>query len=80
MKNTPLPHDCGRVLDIKWISATRVNYHCSICNELIAWSDVQPDLSLKINVSLPAPRISGKKIYPKAGEALYNPLNIEQWK
>ena len=78
-KKTPIPHDCGRVLDINWISKTRVNYNCSICGELIAWSDINPeDFGLKVGINIP--EIKPKKVYPKTGENTYNPFNCEMWK
>ena len=81
-KNTPIPHDCGRVLDIKWISKTRVNYNCSICGDLVAWSDLNPaDFNLKVSINIPADDIpKPKKVYPKFTDAQYNPLNCEMWK
>lgn len=80
MKNTPFPHPCGRVLDINWITKTRVNYNCAVCGELMAWSDLNPeDFNLKVNIQIQETQPK-KKIYPLPEEAEYNPLNCEMWK
>lgn len=82
-KNTPISHDCGRVLDINWISKTRVNYNCTVCGVLIAWSDIEPEeFNVKIEINLtdipPAPE-KKKKVYPSPQNAQYSPFNLEQW-
>jgi hypothetical protein len=85
MKSDPFPHSCGRVLDINWISATRVNYNCTVCGELIAWSDLEPEkfnLKVEINITdIPEDKKKKKeKIYPAPENAQYNPFNVAQWK
>ena len=83
-KKTPIPHDCGRVLDINWISATRVNYNCSVCGDLVAWSDIDPeafDIKVGINIpEIPGAETKPKKVYPKFQDAQYNLFNCEMWK
>jgi hypothetical protein len=66
MMTEKVPHKCGDILDINWVSKTRVNYNCKVCGQLIAWSDTEP--------------IKKEKIYPKPEESQYNPLNVEEWK
>jgi hypothetical protein len=81
IKSKPLPHDCGRILDINWISNTRVNYNCSLCGELIAWSDIeQRSMKVQIEIDVTDLPLKRKKVYPKPDEAQYNPLNCEMWK